>query len=960
MMAPSSAGPPLRRLFRVTAAAALALLPGTAALAAETPFFPQEDLDFFERRIRPVLAEKCHSCHSVSAERLRAGLFLDTRDGLLKGGDNGPSIVPGEPGRSLLIELIHYRDPDMEMPPKTKLPDSVIADFETWIKNGAAWPAEPAPTAEGPNLAFDLEARRAEHWSWRPLSESATGPGFIDRLINAKLASADLQPALPADPLTLLRRLSFDLTGLPPTPGEIEQFQELTSQNPQSAIEKTVDRLLASPHFGERWARHWLDLMRYAESHGHEFDYPIHHATHYRNYVIRAFNADVPYHHLVAEHLAGDLLPAPRLNPDDQTNESIIATGFWYLGEAVHAPTDVRLDEADRIDNMVDTFSRSFLGLSVACARCHDHKFDAISTADYYALTGYLRSMRRHEHKQDPGNKIAAAVAEIRGIETAGNLTLAASAPPAPHAEPDDTLLLPSTSKWFPAGHAFGDAPVPTLGWLPLSNSVADFPRYDSGRYGEQLHGVLRTPNFKLTGKPIHVHVKGNGATARLIIDGYFMEPFNGLLFGGTRRDIETGDEWRWITFAGKNIFEKAGHTAYVEITDNGPGSVAVSALAQSEKPPDSNAIHPSNLQSAELQAKAADVLIDHSARAKTISESIPEPAATILAVADGTPENVRIHIRGSHKNLGEEIPRRFLTALGGEDIAPPATSSGRLELARQVVSNENPLTARVAANRIWHHLFGRGIVPTVDDFGPMGIAPSHSDLLDALATSLIANNWSQKHLIREIVLSRTYQQAAHPHPDLDPRFVADTDAENILLHKAPVRRLQAEAIRDAMLAISGRLEPQPYGDSVPVHLTQFMQGRGRPGSGPLDGDGRRSVYISIRRNFLPPMMLAFDMPSPFSTMGRRTVSNVPAQALTLMNDPFVIQESKRWAASTAAIQPAGNRIHRMFLQAFSRPPAPLELEAVLDFIQSHPDPGTAWNDLAHTLWNNKEFIFLN
>ena len=937
------------------------LCSGFSRLAAAGEFAP-EHLDFFEKKIRPVLNEHCYKCHSVSSKKLKASLYLDSRTGILKGGDTGPALVPGDPEKSLLIEVIRYEDTDMEMPPKSKLPDAVIADFETWVKNGAAWPEEEGPSDGGNALAFDLEKRKSEHWCWKPLAPAPRTPDFIDQLIGEKLKEAKLRPAPHADPVTLLRRLAFDLTGLPPTVEEIGAFKKAAADNLDSAIEATVDRLLASPHFGERWGRHWLDLMRYAESHGHEFDYPIHNAHHYRDYVIRALNADVPYDTFVAEHIAGDLLPDPRLNPEDQTNESIIATGFWYLGEAVHSPTDVRKDEADRIDNMVDTFSKSFLGLSVACARCHDHKFDAISTADYYALTGYLQSTRRNEHRQDPGKMIASGIAELKKIAASGNQRIKGKGPTGTPSSPPATpegLLLPTNSRWFPSGHAFGDSPVPALNWIPVKNTITEHAVFDSGRYGDKLHGVLRTPTFEITGDRVHLYVKGT-AEVRLTIDGHFMQVFNGLLFGGTRKNIKTGDKWQWVTLNSKDIAQKSGHQAYLEIIDSGPGAIAVKAVTTSHEIPNIEEILPPNLRARELEAPIAAELSGLSDSAKKISNTIPSPSATILSVTDGTPENDHIHIRGSHKNLGREVPRRFLTALGGEEITPPENSSGRLELAEQVISRENPLTARVAANRIWHHLFGRGIVPTVADFGPMGIPPSHPKLLDSLAASLIEGRWSRKKLIRQIVLSKTYRQSATPHPDLSPNYLADTDPENIFLHKAPVRRLQAEAIRDSMLAISGRLDPKLYGTPVPVHLTSFMQGRGRPKSGPLDGAGRRSIYTSIRRNFLPPMMLAFDMPSPFSSVARRTVSNVPAQALTLMNDPFVVSESKRWADSTANIKDDKARIETMFLQAFAHPPTPEQLKRTLSWIQSHPSQQNAWQDFAHSLWNTKEFIFLN
>ena len=922
--------------------------------------FAPENLEFFEKKIRPVLVEHCYKCHSSDSKKLKASLYLDNRAGYLKGGDTGPAIVPGDPEKSLLIEVIRYTDTDMEMPPKSKLPDAVIADFETWVKTGAAWPAEKAFTAERKASTFDLAKRKAEHWSWKPLAPAPRTAGFIDNLIGEKLKEAKLRPAPHAETVTLLRRLTFDLTGLPPTVEEIKRFEKDVATDLESTIASTVNRLLDSPHFGERWGRHWLDLMRYAESHGHEFDYPIHNAHHYRDYVIRALNADVPYDQFVVEHIAGDLLPEPRLHPENQTNESIIATGFWYLGEATHSPTDVRGDEAIRIDNMIDTFSKSFLGLSVACARCHDHKFDAISTEDYYALTGYLQSTRRNEHKHDLGKKIARGIAEIEKIAANGNQNLKDSGTQVtPPANAPEGLLLPTNSNWFPSGHAFGDSSIPALTWIPVKNSITKHAVYDSGRYGEKLHGVLRTPTFTINGDRVHLYVKGT-AQVRLTIDGHFMQVFNGLLFGGTRKNIKTDGKWQWVTLNSKDIAQKSGQKAYLEIIDSGPGAIEVKAVCTARDLPKIEETLPLNSDAQKTEKQIAGKLKDLSRAAQKISDAIPNPSATILSVTDGTPENDYVHIRGSHKNLGKEVPRRFLTALGGNAIAPPKNASGRLELAEQVVSRKNPLTARVAANRIWHHLFGRGIVPTVDDFGPMGIAPSNPKLLDSLAASLIEGKWSQKNLIRQIVLSKTYRQSATPHKDLSLSYLADTDPENILLHKAPVRRLQAEAIRDSMLAISGRLDPKLYGNSVPVYLNSFMQGRGRPKSGPLDGAGRRSIYTSIRRNFLPPMMLAFDMPSPFSSVARRTISNVPAQALTLMNDPFVVSESKRWADSTAKIKDTKTRIKTMFLQASARRPSPEQMKTTLAWIESHPSQKTAWEDFAHSVWNTKEFIFLN
>ncbi|HMF19220.1 MAG TPA: DUF1549 domain-containing protein, partial [Gemmataceae bacterium] len=355
-------------------------------------------IEFFESKIRPMLAEHCFRCHSSTAKRLKGGLLLDSREGILKGGESGPVIVAGKPEKSRLIQAIRYTDVDLSMPPNAKLPGPVIADFTKWVKMGAPWPDDKS-VSKAPKNKYDLDLpkRKREHWAWKSIQpakipevkDTAWPRDAIDNFILAALEAKGLKPAPAADRRTWIRRVTFDLIGLPPTPEDAETFVKDTSKE---AWEKVVDRLLASPHFGERWGRHWLDLVRYAETRGHEFDYPAPNAYQYRDYVIRALNADVPYHQFVLEHLAGDLLHRPRLHPKEGFNESILGTGFWFLGEQVHSPVDVCQDKADRFDNMLDVFGKTLLGLTVACARCHDHKFDAISTKDYYALSGFLES----------------------------------------------------------------------------------------------------------------------------------------------------------------------------------------------------------------------------------------------------------------------------------------------------------------------------------------------------------------------------------------------------------------------------------------------------------------------------------------------------------------------------------------------------------------------------------------
>jgi hypothetical protein len=400
--------------MRLTSLLVLVLLP--PAVSA--------DDEFFEKRIRPVLVENCFGCHSNKAPKLKGGLKLDSRATILKGGDTGPAVALDALDQSLILRAINYKDTDLQMPPRGKLPEATIADLTRWVKMGAPFPA--TATIGSPHSSslsnFDLAARKASHWAWRPVS--ATVPPSVrdatwsldpvDRFILAKLEANGITPAAPADRRTWIRRVTFDLTGLPPAPTDVDAF--LNDDSPR-AFEKVVDRLLSSPRYGERWARHWFDLVRYAESRGHEFDPNIPNAWQYRDYVIRALNADMPYDQFVTEHVAGDLIQPPRLHPVERFNESILGTGFWFLGEEVHSPVDIRGDEADRLDNRIDVFSKTFLALTVSCARCHDHKFDAISTKDYYALMGFLQSSSYRQARfeaQEQNQRVAADLAAVR------------------------------------------------------------------------------------------------------------------------------------------------------------------------------------------------------------------------------------------------------------------------------------------------------------------------------------------------------------------------------------------------------------------------------------------------------------------------------------------------------------------------------------------------------------------
>jgi hypothetical protein len=1039
-----------------------------------------EQIEFFEKQVRPLLAENCWKCHGP--EQQEANLRLDSREGVLRGGDTGPAVVPGQPAESELISAISY-DPDgYQMPPTGKLPQQAIETLTEWVRIGAPWPGDrqAGPAAPG---EFSI-AERARHWSFQPVQRpdlpDVVGTGWpaspIDTFVLARLEQAGLNgevtrrleasgslarkdsqgltPAPPADRRTWLRRVSFDLIGLPPTPADTAEF--LVDAAPD-AEHKIVDRLLASPHYGERWGRHWLDLVRYAETAGHEFDYDIPWAWRYRDYVVRALNADLPYDQFIVEQVAGDLLDPPRRHAIEDWNESILGTAFWWFSQGKHSPVDVRAEECDRFDNQIDVLGKAFLGLTIACARCHDHKFDAISTADYYALAGYLQSTRQQIAFIDDGRMAAARhrledlKAKIRPLVTEAvepGIGPASDRSSAAHGVPTTAVLSDAEvfddfggdrfTKWHATGTAFG--PRPTSAGDFMIETTPDTPRIEllqaglahSGRLSRRLLGVLRSETFTISRTFIDYRVRRVGGRSEpgrkhkngqihLIVDGFHL--IQNPLYGGLSINTSNDGAFRWYR---QDVSKLVGSRAYIEIEDEEPeGWIVVDRVLFSDGPPPAD--RPGEPAPDELTVPVSKpgeglarghelaVLVEEY---RAVEERLVLPRRTVAAL-DGSLENEHILIRGNHKKPGPEVSRRFLEVFELLDpdhsslildlSSPPDAGSTRLDLARRIAHPANPLTARVLVNRLWHHHFGRGIVPTVDNFGALGEAPSHPELLDWLAAEMVQGQGSRdkgrtagqtniahatlnvahrtatdhgprssetthpspltftlKRLHRAMVLSATYRMSSVAND-----FQAEAaDPENHLWHRMPVRRLEAEIIRDAILAVSGRLDRRLEGESVMPYLTPFMEGRGRPAeSGPLDGDGRRSLYISVRRNFLTPLFLAFDYPTPLSTMGRRSVSNVPAQALALMNNPFVVQQAEQWARQT--LTDAGEAatcaavVERLYQTAFTRPPTASELAAALLFVKARADapagrPGVRrWADLCHVLLNLKEFVFV-
>ncbi|MEE3001692.1 MAG: PSD1 and planctomycete cytochrome C domain-containing protein [Planctomycetota bacterium] len=888
----------------------------------------------FSSDVRPILASNCFLCHGPDHSTRKAKLRLDLEESALSG-----VVVPGKPGESELLRRISH-DGEDRMPPgdRQALSPAEVDILHRWIEQGAHW---------------------EEHWSWEPIADPPL-PGVstpewarepLDHFVLARLEDAGLAPATEAESAALLRRLTYDLTGLPPTPGDIEAWR---AKDLEVAYEQAVERLLASPRFGEHWGRHWLDLVRYAETCGHEFDYPIPHAWHYRDWVIHAYNEDIPYDRFVLEQLAGDLLENPRRHPVTGVDESITGTGVWYLAQGTHAPVDVREDGALRIENQIDVLGTAFLGLSVQCARCHDHKFDPISTEDYYALAGFFRSTRRQNAYLDPNEAVARAVGErtlwnarqVQGLEM--------NATPVDSTEPDLDAFCDfdgdSYGNWFTSGWAFGDGPAHAgdlilEGGVPMITSASSA---HSGRIAPECQGTLRSPTFTIDEDALHIRARGQGCRIRLVIDGFILGEYNPLLFEGHIIDI---DSKSWTTLS-MDTSRYQGHRAHLAFMDDGDGYLVVDAVKFGPIGevewflPESTAIDTVNEQLAQVELEGTP-------------PAIPVPVR-VLAAQDGTPEDEYVFIRGEHRNPGPIVPRRFIASIGGEAQEAVQGSSGRLELADRILDASNPFPARIMVNRTWHHLFGQGLSGSPDELGAMGMPPTHPELLDHLATRF-RSNWSMKDLVRSIVMSSTYRMGTS---NPDPRC-AEIDPDNLLLHSAPRRRLGAEALRDSVLAVSGRLDMTMGGSPVPVHLTEFMTGRGRPGaSGPLDGNGRRSIYQEVRRNFLPPMLQAWDLPVPCRPVGVRLESNVPSQYLVLMNDPFIREQAGFWADRLLedASLDLSDRIEQMYLSAYGRPPSSEETALAHEFLAADAErsQNEVLADFAHVLFNTKEFVFLD
>ncbi|HEV7406288.1 MAG TPA: PSD1 and planctomycete cytochrome C domain-containing protein [Chthoniobacteraceae bacterium] len=791
----------------------LCLAPLARAEEPAKPADPAQGLEFFESKIRPLLVDTCVECHG--AKKQKGDLRLDSKAGWMKGGASGVVIVPGKPDDSLLVTAVRYWNKDLQMPPKHALEAPEVSDLVQWVKLGAPDPRETAPEAEAPKKVvstIDFEKGR-QHWSFQPVQapappavqDKAWVRNEIDAFTLARMEPAGVKPAPDAGRFALLRRVTYDLTGLPPTPEEIEAFLKDTAPD---AYARVVDRLLASPRYGEAWGRHWLDVVRYADTCGNASDYPVPQAYLYRNYVLQAFNDDVPFDRFVREQIAGDLLP---FQNEEERKRNIIATG--YVAAARHfagGEGEPHLTLEDAIDNM----GRAFLGLSVACARCHDHKFDPISSHDYYALYGILSS-----------------------------------------------TVLP---------HPGGEGKSKPERLVPLV-SKAEAEADDKAR-----------------------------ATALAAIEPEF--------------------------------------------------KTATEAKAAIAKEPDSP-------ERKERYDAAVKTLADVTARRGRLQ--IPSYPVAYSISESTAPANTKLQVRGDPQRLGEEVPRGFLTVLGGQKLPPEEKGSGRLELAQWIADPANPLTARVIVNRIWQQHFGRGLVTTPNDFGKRGQAPTHPELLDFLAKRFVESGWSIKALHRLILNSHTWQQATQG---------GDTehDATNALWSRFDRRRLEAEALRDTMLFVGGDLDFTPGGEHPFPAAATWTFTQHRQFFAVYDTN-QRSVYQMQQRLRKHPFFALFDGADTNSSTPVRSASITALQSLFTMNDKFAHERADRLAAQIVkGASDDTKRIELAFLTLYGRPPEPDETALFLPYLADLRSPHKSmsveqsWQSLARVLMSANEFLYLD
>ena len=935
-------------MFRVSFAF---ILCASGVLAAEPSKFAESDLAFFEKKIRPVLIKHCYECHSekaVKAGKLQGGYRVDFRSTLLTGGDSGASIVPGKAAKSLLIEALKYES--FEMPPSGQLPDAVIADFEKWINAGAAHPrtGDVSKLAEG----IDIEAGR-KHWAYQPLNapKSAT----IDSQLEERLAKVGLKMSEPADKTTLVRRLYFDLIGLPPT---VEQIDAFVKDDSPDAIEKLVDELLAKQAYGERWGRHWLDVVRYADSITLR-GFVLPEAWRYRDYVISTFNEDRSFADFIVEQIAGDLIPAEATN---QKARNRIATGFLALGNTNLEDQDKAKLRMDVVDEQLDTIGRAFLAQTIGCARCHDHKFDPIPTRDYYAMAGILRSTKTLNHSNvskwiemplPPEPELQARLDqynsnvgkfESRINELKKKLNTGAKRSKRTSIAVDE----------FRGVVVDDEAAEVTGPWQKSTFSkpyVAKGYLHDSNQPKGACKIVFRPELPKEGLYEVRMAYSGsNGRCAKLPVVVNSIDAAKTVYVDEQKKPTIDG-VWHSL---GRFRFDK-DTTGTVSISNAGTvGIVTIDAIQflladEADNPPPVKDVASKDKLSAKEQKTLAADLKSLTKELGNLKKKRPVEPKFLTIQEEPEIEDTQVHIRGNVHNLGDSVPRGFLqVASTSTTFDVPDQQSGRKEFGQWIPRADNPLTARVIVNRVWHWMFGSGIVRTTDNFGTAGEEPSHPELLDLLAQRFVDQNWSVKQLVREIALSRAYQQSS-----VSNVMGERADPDNRLLWRMNRRRLDAECVLDSMLLISGQLD-HTIGGSI------IRKGTGNDYNYKHESN-RRAVYWPVFRNSIPEIFDAFDFANPSFTTGKRNVSSVAPQALFMMNNPFVLKQAS--ATVDRLFETKMNDEQRMrhaFRRVLGRPPHPPEMQAAMKFVHSGDGEfRQRWAQAVQSLMASLDFRFV-
>ena len=874
---------------------------------------------YFENRVRPLLVEHCSQCHGEKMQS--AGIDFRKSETVI-----GTAVVSGDES-SPLIRAVRFES-SVKMPPGSKLPDQAIDTLVDWVRMGAPWPGyEPVATSEAPARA---EVVQSSHWAFQPLADPAVpdvGHSFwvrndIDRFVLARLRENGLDPAPEADALTLLRRVKFDLLGMPPNDREIIQFE---SRGGPDSLDQLFDDLLASPHYGERWGRHWLDVARYADSTGVDEDQPFGESWRYRDYVVAAFNDDLPFDQFVKEQVAGDLLPPPDGEPVNV--RGVVGTGFLALGPMALAQRDPIQKKYDVVDEQIDTLSKAFLGLTIACARCHDHKFDPILTTDYYALAGIFASTRTFDDWRENGSRFykhplvqqstyaqyrekAEAVERLGRIRRmAGQVAILRYLKAGPSQQVADYMLAVTGN----GGDATMDGE--TLAWFRDYLEPRSSPRPHLARWREA------------------------GSDREQVAAAYRDELVEIL-----RGRLEAYEAWIGRAL---EAFESDTAKDLPPIPTDLPTSLFYRDLADDGGPFDIDLgdVKERLVQHDRSQMESLDQNI---ARRR---DALPDEPPMANSVADGEVVSQRVFRRGQHKNPGALVAKRFPLVLAGADQPPIESGSGRRELADWIASESNPLTPRVIVNRVWQWHFGQGLVRTPNNFGIRGEAPTHPLLLDWLARQFIERGWSMKALHRLIMSSATYRMSSAISAE-----AFDKDPENRLWSRFERRRLTIEELRDSYLQISGKLVPAIGGDTDlgSGKLAEFVRNNRR-----IDPDDykRRSIYLPLMRNKIPNLLGLFDFGDATTSGGNRSVTNVAPQALYLMNSGFATKTAQgivdRLDGSVM------ERVEGAYRVVLARPPTRDESDRAMAYVAAYAEDRPAWTSLCKMLLASNEFHYV-